>query len=199
MKLILTDIDDTVLKFGDKFQSWCVSKGLPTFGNLRDLCSIEEFLQIEREIATDLVIEFSSSPDQMPFLEPEECALEFVPKLYAEGWQFTAISSCLDTPEVVVWRRENLERVFGIPFVDVHCTGLLKPKHDYLSRYDSTVWVEDNAFHATVGAGMGHRTFLLDRQYNRPGQIHPGAGLTGENVPKRVKDWGAIYNAISGT
>jgi hypothetical protein len=193
MNLILTDIDDTVLKFGDKFQDWCEAKGLPTFGRLRDLCTIETFLNCDRDRATELVIEFSTCRDTMPYLEPEEDALEVLPKLYAEGFRFVAISACVDTPEVADMRLENLERSFGFPWEVIHCVGLLKPKVQTLMQYDSTVWVEDNVWHAHTGAGIGHQTFLLDRPYNR---FVPD-GVTAEIKPKRVQCWREIHKAIT--
>jgi hypothetical protein len=193
MKLILTDIDDTVLRFGDKFEEWCIdTKKLATFGGrLRESASIEDFLQCDRERATELVIEFSTCPNTMPFLEPEPCAQIYVPKLYEMGYQFAAISSCVDGPVVTQMRRENLERAFGIPWLDVTCVGLLAPKHEALRQHEPTFWVEDNANNALLGAELGHQTFLLDRSYNRHVQA--------VSNPFRVPDWQAIYMMIKMT
>lgn len=192
MKLILTDIDDTVLRFGDKFQDWCEKvKGLPTYGRLRDIASIEDFLQLDRPRCTELVVEFSNCPEHMPHLEPEPCALEYVPKLHALGYQFVAISSCVDGPVVTQMRRENLERAFGIPWLDVHCTGLLAPKDDVLKAYAPTFWVEDNAKNAVLGTELGHTTFLVDRKYNQH--------LKTVSNPFRVPDWQAVYHMIRFT
>ena len=187
MDTILTDIADTILKFGDGFQDWVEAKGLKTYGRLRDLCSIQELLDCGRDSVDDLVIEYSLS-DSFRVLKPEPCALSVLPMLNTMGYDFVAISSCVDGPVVTEHRIHNLEEVFGFSFKAIHLTGLMKPKEDILKSYDRSYWVEDNAGHAIVGAGIGHKTFLLNRAYNKLVD-------TGPDVI-RVTDWKAILEHV---
>lgn len=183
---ILTDIDDTILRFGDGFQAWAEAKGLTAVARLRDSASIQECFNISRATTDDLVIEYSLS-HSFRELEPEPCALVILPELHTMGYDFVAISSCVDGPVVTEHRIHNLEEVFGFEFKAIHLTGLLKPKVDFLKSYEASYWVEDNAGHAVVGAEMGHKTFLLDRTYNASLQ-HP--------LVTRVKDWHEIATVI---
>ena len=193
MKLILTDIDDTILKFADRFQEWVEAKGYQTFGApLRDTGAIMTLIQKDRDEVDALVTEFSMSPDVMACLHPEPDALEVLPELHRMGYEFAAISSCVDGPYVTKMRRENVENVFGFSFRDVHCTGLLKPKDGVLTQYEPTWWVEDNGHHATVGAALGHSSLLLDRPYNQSTECKMFN-------PLRVPDWYTIYDVIVST
>ncbi len=193
-KLILTDIDDTILKFADAFQDWAVRhKGYTLNQSIRDGGSIQEAIGCHRDHVDELVIEFSTNPEFFGAIPPEEDALAVIPTLHAMGYQFAAISSCVDGPAVTASRRKNLEEVFGIPWVDVHCTGLLKPKVDYLSKFAPTWWVEDNAGHALAGAALGHKSYLLDRPYNAL-DTNSLPDLPGE--VNRVGSWHDVFEAI---
>lgn len=184
MKLILTDIDDTLLKFADHFQEWAEAEGHQTYGRLRDTGSIQMLLRYDRARVDDLVTEFSVK--HLGDLHPEEDALEVIPELRKMGYEFVAISSCVDGPVMTKMRHDNLERVFGFPFRDVHCTGLMRPKEDFLKAHEPTWWIEDNPHHAHVGSGLGHISMLLDRPYNQAAEV--------EAI--RVRDWYAIHGII---
>lgn len=188
-KLILTDIDDTILQFSNDFQRWATQERGCTFNHvLRDCGNIEAALGCDRDRSDALVTEFAEDPVLFSTLTPEPDALEVLPILHGMGYQFVAISSCVDGDVITEARRKNLEAVFGFAWPEVHCVGLLKPKHAYLERYAPTWWVEDNANNAVVGAGIGHRSILLDRGYNR----HQ---LADEN-PMRMTSWHDILEAI---
>lgn len=188
MDTIITDIDDTILNFADGFQEWVEAKGHKTHGQLRDLCSIQELLDCGRESVDDLVIEFSLS-ESFRYLKPEVCALRALPLLNSMGYDFVAISSCVDGPVVAEHRVHNIEEVFGFEFKAIHLTGLMKPKVDFLKSYDPSFWVEDNGGHAIIGAEMGHKTFLLNRSYNE-GTDHPDI--------TRVNSWNEIFDLVVG-
>lgn len=166
-KLILTDVDDTILQFADPFQEWVHARGVPTEGRFRDLYCVMTVVGIGHEDATKLINEYSTQPGIMDNLPPENDAAEVLPELYADGWRFVAITACVNTPEVIEARRRNLEKTFGFPFEELHCLGLHAEKKDTLAQYPDAIWVEDNVSHAITGAQLGHRSFLLDRGYNR--------------------------------
>lgn len=168
MKVILTDIDDTVLKFAHAFEAWAVAeKGYTLQQSIRHGGTIEQTLGCSRDDVDSLVIEFSTNPTHFGVIPPEDDALAVIPVLHNMGYQFVAISSCVDGPAVTECRRQNLEAAFGFEWLDVHCVGLLAPKNNALGQYDQSWWVEDNAKNALLGDSLGHRSFLLDRPYNR--------------------------------
>lgn len=187
METILTDIDDTILKFADGFQDWVGTKGIKTYGRLSEMTSIQDFLRCSRDTVDDLVYEYSVS-DHFRVLKPEPCALAVLPTLHKMGFEFVAISSCVNGPVVTEHRIHNIEEVFGFSFKAIHLTGLLKPKIEVLKSYEPSYWVEDNAKNAVDGSNLGHKTFLLNRAYNQNSEVG--------NSVVRVNDWNAIFDFV---
>lgn len=185
-RLILTDVDDTILRFSEPFQDWVIARGLKPNGNLREQYSIEKWLGVPRTEAVSLIEEFSRSPE-MVNQPPEECALEVLPRLYAEGWRFVAITACGIDEEFRQQRWQTLNDTFGFPWEEVHTVGLRMPKTDVLKGYEPAVWVEDNFQHAVDGAAMGHRSFILHRAYNADDE-HP------EVI--RVPSWRELHECL---
>lgn len=183
--IILTDIDDTILQFADGFQKWAIGKGYEMQGHVRDM-PIETAIPCTRAEAEELIVEFSLSED-MANLEPEVCAVAVLPMLKEKGYEFVAISSCVNTDLVMDYRIRNIQKAFGFEFKEIHLVGLGESKENFLKHYDHAVWVEDNAKHSAVGASMGHRTFLLDRTYNR--NFH-------NDAVTRVNDWHEIMRIL---
>lgn len=165
VKLILTDVDDTVLGFSKPFQAFVHRKGYRPTRDLSEVYSITEWLGVDHETSHSLIVDFLDHVgiDQ----PPEPCAAEIVPKLQALGYEFVAITACGVDPTFRERRIENLRNIFGFHFKDVHTVDLKGSKKDFLARYEPSVWVEDHGGHACDGADLGHRSFLLDRPYNR--------------------------------
>lgn len=190
MKVILTDIDDTVLQFAYSFEKWAVEqKGYTLKQSIRDGGTIEDALGCSRDDVDSLVIEFSTNPTYFGVIPPEADALAVIPLLHNMGYKFVAISSCVDGPEVTEVRRKNLREVFGFEWHDVHCVGLLAPKNNALQQYQSAWWIEDNAKNAILGDQLGHKSFLLDRPYNRVNFDTP-------HDVSFVNSWHDVFEAI---
>ena len=191
MKVILTDIDDTVLRFAYAFEKWAVEhKGYTLYRSIRDGCkTIEEALGCTEDDVDSLVNEFSTNPTFFGSIPPESDALAVVPVLHRMGYQFVGVSSCVDGPEVTTCRRKNLEEAFGFKWLNVHCVGLLASKDEILRSYSASWWVEDNHRNAVLGDSLGHKTFLLDRPYNRK-TIEPPHNVS------IVDSWHDVFDAI---
>lgn len=170
-KLILTDVDDTILRFSDPFQDWVVARGYVPDGKLRERYSIERWLNVSRDEAVALIEEFSRSPEMIN-QPPEECAAEILPFLHRQGWKFVAITACGINDAFRTQRIQTLEDTFGFAFDEVHTVGLRASKDDVLRAYDPAVWVEDNWEHAVNGALIGHKSFIVHRAYNAD-EEHP--------------------------
>ncbi|RYD64421.1 MAG: hypothetical protein EOP83_09810 [Verrucomicrobiaceae bacterium] len=184
-KLILTDIDDTCLEFATPFQDYAEAQGIPTFGRLRDLYSLEAFMRLERAAAIEHLKGFAlNHGHEYP---AEVCAKSILPQLHADGYKFVAITACGLDPVFRLRRVRNLEDQFGFRFDDVHVVDLGASKAAILAEYPPSIWVEDHFGHAVVGAELGHRAFLLDRAYNRV-DSHP--------LVTRVKDWHEIAEIL---
>lgn len=180
-KLILTDVDETVLDFTTPFESWVQAKGWSISGKMRDVYDLTKLLQTDLETAIGLVGEFHTDAPEFGLLEPEPCAKVVLPRLYERGYRFVAITACVDTPEVRETRLTNLKAAFGFEFEDCHCVGLRTDKAAVLERYGRSIWVEDNPKHANDGARLGHRSFLLPQGYNSTAVLDSGV--------IRVQNW----------
>lgn len=188
-KLILTDVDDTVLKFADHFQAYVESRGIPTYGELRTVYSLEPFLRMDREETRKLLREYSH--DTEGYQPPEECAAEVLPELYKAGYRFVAITACGLDPLFRLKRKRHLEEVFGFRWEDVHVVDLLTTKVPILREFSPSVWVEDSWHHAVDGAGLGHTSYVVSRPYNEVTAQHPEI--------KRVADWREIRDDLLKT
>lgn len=186
-KLILTDVDETVLKFAEPFQDWMVAeKGFRPIHRLRDHYSVELVFGVTALEARQLMAEFSDT-EIMLNQPPEPCALAVLPKLYAEGYRFVAITACGTDPDFQAKRRRTLEQTFGFPWEAVHVVELRGSKRDFLKAYDPAVWVEDHYEHAVDGAALGHDTYLIHRDYNWEND-HPEV--------TRVSDWWELHDLL---
>jgi uncharacterized HAD superfamily protein len=186
MKIILCDVDETIIKFADPFQDWIEQQGIVHDGSrLIDHYSVEKFLNCDSGQATRIIKEFGKSTIGMN-QPPEDCALDVLPRLYQDGYRFHAISACGLDEHFRLDRHQILERIFGIPWENVLTVDYGSTKMPHLEKFDPAIWVEDNLKHAVAGASHGHRTFLIDRAYNKGDN---------ENV-RRVKNWREIERIL---
>lgn len=182
MKLILTDIDDTILKFADPFQAFVEQKGYAPSGRLADTYGLEAWLGVDSATVRDLLIEFGTV-DASRVQPPMSCAQRVLPGLYAAGYRFIGISACGTNEAFRLRRLQTLHEAFGFRFEALHVVSPHAAKEDYLRWYAPAIWVEDHPRHAVVGADAGHRVFLIDRPFNA-GFEHPKV--------TRVADWNEI-------
>jgi len=185
-KLILTDVDGTLVDFATAFHDWMEEAGHPCNGSLHDTFEIHDVFGCDVEEANRQVELFCSSP-VFAQLQPLAGSQEAVARLRAEGWGFVAITSCAASPEAVRMRRENLRRLYQID--EVIFAGLMGAKADILRRYPASIWVDDHLKHIREGIDTSHKCFVIDREYNRVSDIP-------QDQYVRVKDWSDIVSWI---
>lgn len=167
-KLLLTDVDNCVLAFDDAWAEYMIAHHgieLPSTEYLRDFKTLRDAVQgmtLERE--TQLVWQFVEDGGFFD-LKPMDGAPEAFQSLHSDGWEFVAITACPDGEGFSERRKANLEHALGVPFRDVHITGLHQGKKEALSLYPPAVWVEDNFHNAIVGHRLGHRSYLRYHGY----------------------------------
>ena len=188
-RLILTDIDETVLKYAEPFQVWCEETGRPTYGNLREgNVNVQTMLGCDWPTAVEIMTLHLEEGhlDRQP---PEPDALAALPGLHAAGYRFVGITACGGPLAFQKARKRLLEDTFGFEWQALHVVDLGASKDALLNAYDPAIWVEDHPGHAQRGAALGHRSYLLDRPYNR--------ALTDPAVI-RVTGWGEIAADLLG-
>lgn len=187
-KLILTDVDNTILNFSKGFDAWMTARSFRKRGDTADQYSLSAAYGLKPKQIAVLIEQFCASPEGAD-LEPHPCARDALPILYRAGWRFVAISSCPNFRGFEKRRRANLREAFGFDFTEVRCLGLGADKRGALRSYRPSVWIEDHTQNAARGAQAGHRTFLLDRPYNRADAMPPGVS--------RVSTWDEIVHALT--
>lgn len=100
-------------------------------------------------------------------LEPLPGAVECLTAFSETGRELHIITACSQDPRVVAMRKENLRRVFGDVFVEIHCVGMRDSKSPLLGEYHAATWVEDKFENAIAGVETGHQTYLIRASHNQ--------------------------------
>lgn len=192
-KLILTDIDGVIFQWSKTFGQYIKDIGLvPETHKIQSSYKVEEFFNITKNEATDLVDEFHHS-DQFADLVPYYDALVYVRKLAQEGYRFIGITACGDSDNEVIYnnRYTNLNKYFLNIFDDLHIMPIRASKAEYLSRYKNAYWVEDTLKNAITGLEFGHTTFFINREEDPRDQgRHPDV--------TEFSSWKEVYNQLTG-
>lgn len=103
------------------------------------------------EEAMKIVTHFNESSEEFGKLMPVDGSQEAIEDFVANDFSLSIITSCSDDGICRTRRHENLKDVFGDIFDEIHCLPLGVKKSNYLSRYDSSFWVENNYSNAEMG------------------------------------------------
>lgn len=190
-KVILTDCDEVLFDWATPFEDW-VRQTYPehrdAHGRLQDFWHVEQWLGTELEESREMIRIFNGDPQYWTNFKPLPGVVENVHKLYQDGFHFAAITACATDRETYLGRWKNLEDVFGYGVFDtLHCVGLAESKREHLARYKPTYWVEDKMKHASAGADVGHKSFLINYRHNEQYR---------DDRVQRVDSWHEIYQHI---
>lgn len=185
-KTILTDIDDTILCWGDGFVDYMEHSGFDVTNGRTDL---NTWIDAEKYIRNENHIEKFNESKWFAQLKPIAEAVEVLPRLKAAGWTFVAISMVNKNPKVLANRYKNVEKYFPDIFDSIIHTGFFPhAKVPYLNMFRPTYWVEDSMTNAIDGSKCGHNSILLHKTYNE--------NLEHKGVTK-VKSWLDIEKIIN--
>lgn len=186
-KIVITDLDNTLLDFSPHFEDWAEAQGYSIKRGVIDHTydfqdMFHEPVDVEKMLEPFFLCDHTMS--NFPALSH---AIEPIQRLRESGFEFVAITACDPRDGLSALRHQNLKNLFGFDFEEVHVTGYNRSKSPVLQRYPPSFWVEDSHKHAIEGASLGHTAFLLDYTYNR--------GAEGNFT--RVKDWYEIEGHIN--
>lgn len=187
-RLIVTDVDDVLLKWGDHFTRHHRAevdphrRRLPE-GHILETFRADIFLEVSEQEGFEAIKDFNRGP-HFSALHAGYGALPWVPRLAAEGWRFVAISCCGAEEAVAERRRVNLEAVFGPIFERLICLPLSATKAPLLRAYPGAVFVDDSSRHCADASDLGLTAFLMRRSTGPEPVVPAGVRL--------VTDWAEV-------
>lgn len=188
---ILTDVDGVLLNWSSAFHRWMKEKHGFTPVDTSSY-SLDKCYDLTEDQVMEYCQTFNASAN-MGYLPPIGDALYWVKKLHrTRGIVFHCITSMGSDYFARKLRVMNLETVFGKSvFEKITILGCGEDKTAALSEYKGSgmIWLEDHMGNANVGASLGLKSFLFEREYNR-------APLKTENFI-RIKNWKQLSGLIS--
>lgn len=183
-KRIIVDCDGVLLDWCYAFDVWMFEQGYNKVLDRQSSYDQSYRYRIPKEQANRQIRNFNES-GCVGFIPAYKDSVEYVNKLYNNGWRFEVIS-CLDKDKYAQGLREkNLLHLFGSVFDFIDCSlDYTYGKYDYLfKRYNGKnhYWIEDSISHANSGKEIGLKSVIMDHEYNKEWQ-----GL-------RVKNWKDVY------
>lgn len=191
-KLILTDIDGTLLNWDYHFDKFMIEKKYRMLENAQFEYSVAKRYGIPHLQAIELITEFNRSP-RIEQQRPVADSVEYVGKLADLGFRFVAITAMGDFPESKRYREGGLLRYFGDVFDDIIYLPINAKKTAALEPWaDSGLfWIEDHMVHAEAGYELGLRSVVINRPYVEKYSSHlfPKVSST--------SPWLEIFNLVS--
>lgn len=190
-KTILTDCDGVLLDWEIMFRPWMKRIGYELNPSRASAYSIGEQYDVSQDEGSKLIAKFNSSSD-FESLPAWRDSVEYVQRLYTEGWNFVVITTAGTHPWTPGLRKNNLDKIFGEGiFNEIHVLPLHSDKGVVLKDYqDSNLfWIEDKPSNAELGLKYGLRPQLMSVPHNRD---YKGS------VPV-VNNWAEIYKLVQSS
>ena len=166
-RLILTDCDGTILDWNKAFEEFMYKKGYPKVPDTDQDYSIVVRHKVSTQQTNEFITEFNES-SQIKTLEPFADSAEYIKKLSDKGFKFIAITSVGNLPQIHRDRTQNLKKLFGDVFNEIHCLEMNTCKQDALTKWANTnyFWIEDHRNQAEAGRRVGLKPILINHPYN---------------------------------
>lgn len=190
--LILTDIDQVVLKWIDGAETFLRKKGFNILKPLKDVYYFEECVGVDTETSTKLSEEFNTSKEfaNLDLMEGVEEAFSKLSRYH--DLTVIGITAAGTSTRTQYLRWCNVEKHLPKLFRDIHfVTPEDSRKISYLTKYEPTIWIEDSLKGALEGIESNHTTYLINTAYN---QVTDETLETSKII--RVKGWDEISESI---
>ena len=194
-KLILIDIDGTVLDWKNGFVQFMALEGI--IEKDTNQYHVWEWMQgLDGQPITEekgrFMVEYFNRSAWIRFLDPLRDSVEVVKALKEHGYEFKAITSLHKDKPAQELRRMNLDEVFGegtISDIDFLPTGA--DKDEALAKYEGSGawWIEDKVENAITGKKLGLNSIIIEHDYNKNDYT--------DDIPT-AKFWSTVYKLITG-
>jgi len=167
-KLILTDVDGTILSWNDSFSKYMALKGHAENLYFQDKYSLDKRYGLDRNVMHGYIEDFNKS-DYISCLPALADAEFYVKKLASLDFRFIAITSFGDDKDAYAKRLCNLKNIFGDVFDELICLPVGRDKYEALDRWYNRelFWIEDKFSNALIGHAAGLNAVLIDSDHNR--------------------------------
>lgn len=165
-KILLTDLDDTVLEWNSAFLPFLEDLGYVRYDRVTDSFLYEHMYDLSSQEINKLIEDFQHSCF-FENLSPSNNAQEILPKFKEMGYKIVGISAAANTAISLKNRWLNISVHFPNTFDEIYHTSGSENKRPYLGRFKKAVWVEDNHFCAIEGVNQGHDTYLITKPHNQ--------------------------------
>tara|TARA_B110001454_G_scaffold217209_1_gene242016 strand:+ start:525 stop:1136 length:612 start_codon:yes stop_codon:yes gene_type:complete len=189
-KTILTDVDGVLLNWEYAFDIYMNEHGFKKQEGEEFVYGMEIRYGIERQQVRKLIKTFNESA-AMGFIPPLRDAVEYVTKMFDEGYTFHAITSMSTNYHAKKLRVLCLDKLFGEGvFTEVTCLGTGADKDEALSVYKNSKmwWIEDKVENAIAGDKAGLKPIVMEHGHNM--NIEHGYPV--------AKNWKDVYRIITG-
>lgn len=165
---IIFDVDGVLLDWFGSFKQWMRGQGIKIDDDAQVAWNMTEtFVGLSESDIDAKVAEFNTS-DHFGRLDHWPGALSAIMRLRTElpDFLFTALTGAGTSPKTTRLRALSIEE---FPIDEMFIIPLGESKVPWLKRYDfkGSVFIEDNARHASDGVSYIQNVILLDRPYNR--------------------------------
>lgn len=194
-KLILIDIDGTVLDWKNSFLQFMALEGIVEVDNTK--YKVTEWMKEKsgKEISKEqgkFLIEYFNRSAWIAFIEPHRDSVEVMKALKEKGYEFKAITSLHTDRPAQALRRMNCEDVFGKGTIsDITFLPTGADKDEALAKYEGSGawWIEDKVENALVGKRLGLNPIIIEHEYNKNEFV--------DDIPL-AKFWSTVYKHITG-
>lgn len=184
----LFDCDDSLVDYIGGFGAFASRVLKRKLIGRPDSWDLSGWLGVSQVETISLINQFNDRDIGFEKLKPVPFAVEGVRLLKAYGFNTAIVTSSSVSPSSVERRARNVSTVFGDLIDRLHIVPLGQSKRDILRSYTNSIWVEDHVENASIGAGLGHRAFLLPAGHNARvhGLVSPPPGVI------HVRSWEEI-------
>lgn len=185
---ILTDVDDVLLDWIGPFQDFLHAQGISTNTPTLLDWDLSTWIKLPDNDIRRLVHEFNNSANfkTLPSFSDAKSVIRSLSKTH----EIVAITSCSRDSKIVQDRILNLKKEFGIDFHNVHSLNYGEDKKEFLSKYPSSLWLEDKLEGAVQGLSCNHLAKLVNRSHNQKDN-HPEV--------ERIESWHEIVKLIDAS
>ena len=193
-KIILVDVDDTLLDYDTGVYDYFIKIGLELVDDHDMHLHYYDKFGLCKESVVKYFNMFNESSDFGKLL-PYKNSDKYVLDIASLGYKFIAITACGTNTATISSRTQNLYNVYGDCFDAVYCIDIRQSKADVLAMFKDSdvIWVDDLPMHVLEGYKQGLQSFLMPTAYNKDFNVMSDC----VTVLNEDNPWNHLYSIIS--